>query len=91
MLAVLQVPLQALDCGSHWSYMDNNDKQRMNAALINNNVGQPAYWHNNNSGAEYKVVLLKMQCKGNQYCREYRIVADIAGKKQQMYGTASST
>ncbi len=69
--------------------MDQNDKMRMNRALDNNNVGQPAYWHNADSGAAYEVVPVKnVTIEGNEYCREYRTVANIAGKKQQMYGTA---
>jgi surface antigen len=75
--------------GSIGHNMDANDRQRMNAALDNNTVGQPAYWQNNNSHAAYKVVPVKnVSVNGNKYCREYRTVADIAGKKQQMYGTA---
>jgi len=69
--------------------MDENDKMRMNRALDNNEIGQPAYWHNANSDANYEVVPVKnVSYQGNEYCREYRTVAKIAGKKQQMYGTA---
>jgi surface antigen len=69
--------------------MDANDRLRVNTTLDNNAVGQPAYWHNNNSGAAYKVIPVKnVSVNGNKYCREYRTVVDIAGKKQQMYGTA---
>lgn len=69
--------------------MDENDKMRMNRALENNSVGQPAYWHNSNTDANYEVVPVKnVTYQGNSYCREYRTVATIAGKKQHMYGTA---
>lgn len=75
--------------GSIGKNMDQNDRMRMNRALDNNNVGQPAYWHNANSDAEYEVVPVKnVTIEGHEYCREYRTVANIAGKKQQMYGTA---
>ncbi len=69
--------------------MDRNDKARVNRALEDNQLGQPAYWHNASSGANYEVVPVKnVTYQGNQYCREYRTVANIGGKKQQMYGTA---
>lgn len=69
--------------------MDENDRMRMNTALDNNSVGQPAYWHNQKTGAAYRVTPVKnVSVNGNKYCREYRTTVDIAGKKQQMYGTA---
>jgi surface antigen len=75
--------------GSIGRNMDQNDRARMNVALDNNNVGQPAYWHNQRTGAAYRVTPVKnVAVNGNKYCREYRTTVDIAGKKQQMYGTA---
>lgn len=75
--------------GSIGRNMDQNDRMRMNSALDNNNVGQPAYWQNQKSGATYKVTPVRNVSKnGNKYCREYRTIVDIAGKRQQMYGTA---
>lgn len=69
--------------------MDETDRLRMNRALENNSIGQPAYWHNEKTGASYQVVPVKnVAIDGNDYCREYRTTADIAGKKQQIYGTA---
>lgn len=69
--------------------MDVNDQRRVNAALDNNAVGQPAYWQNRKSGANYRVTPVKnVSVNGNKYCREYRTTADIAGKQQQIYGTA---
>jgi surface antigen len=69
--------------------MDETDRLKMNSALEGNAIGQPAYWHNNHSGANYEVVPTKnVTVDGNQYCREYRTVANIGGKKQQVYGTA---
>lgn len=69
--------------------MDRNDRMRMYRALERNNVGQPAYWRNANSGAAYEVVPVRnVTVDGNQYCREYRTVANIGGRKQEMYGTA---
>jgi surface antigen len=69
--------------------MDETDRLRMNQALNNNAVGQPAYWTNAHSRTTYKVVPVKnVTVNNNPYCREYRTTADIAGKKQQVYGTA---
>lgn len=69
--------------------MDDNDRARMNQALENNSVNQPAYWHNDNSGTNYKVVPVKnVTVDGNRYCREYQTIATINGKQQRMYGTA---
>lgn len=69
--------------------MDNNDRARMQQALESNAIGQPAYWRNANTGASYRVTPVKnVTHKDNKYCREYRTTADIAGKQQQIYGTA---
>lgn len=69
--------------------MDDTDRLKMNRALESNPVGQPAYWHNARTGANYRIVPTKnVRVGGNEYCREYRSTADIAGKKQQIYGTA---
>lgn len=69
--------------------MDDQDRMKMNSALENNNVGQPAYWNNNKSGAAYRVTPVKNVTVGsNQYCREYQTVATINGQQQKMYGTA---
>lgn len=75
--------------GSIGKSMDTTDKLRMNKALDNQPVGKPAYWRNAETGAQYEMVPTKnVSVGGNEYCREYRTVANIAGKKQQVYGTA---
>lgn len=69
--------------------MDDADRAKLNNTLDNNAVGQPAYWQNQKTGATYNVVPTKnVTVDGNQYCREYQSTANIAGKKQQVYGTA---
>jgi surface antigen len=79
----------ALIGGAIGKNMDETDKLKMNQALESNSVGQPAYWKNSRTDASYTVVPTKnVTVEGNQYCREYRTTAIIAGKKQQMYGTA---
>ncbi len=79
----------ALIGGAIGRNMDETDKLKMNHALESNQVGQPAYWQNQKTGNSYTVVPTRnVTVDGNQYCREYRSTADIAGKKQQVYGTA---
>lgn len=69
--------------------MDNTDKLKMTRALDNNQVGQPAYWQNSNTGASYTVTPTQnVTVNGNQYCREYQTTAVVAGKQQKVYGTA---
>jgi len=69
--------------------MDAADRAKMNNALETNNVGQPAYWTNQKTGTSYTVEPVKnVAVSGNPYCREYRTIANVAGKKQQVYGTA---
>lgn len=69
--------------------MDAADKQKMAATFENNQTGQPAYWQNSKTGTSYTVTPTQnVTVNGNPYCREYRSTAMIAGKRQQMYGTA---
>lgn len=79
----------ALIGGAIGKNMDDADRMKMNNALESNQVGQPAYWQNQKTGNSYTVVPTKnVTLDGNPYCREYRSTANIAGKKQQIYGTA---
>src|SRR5438552_3016172 len=51
--------------------MDDTDRMRMNSALNDNSIGQPAYWRNAKSGTNYKIIPTKnVTVDGNQYCRE---------------------
>jgi surface antigen len=69
--------------------MDIQDRAHMNTAFENNAVGQPAYWQNPNTGVTYDVTPTRnVSYDGNPYCREYHTTAIIAGKSQQIYGTA---
>lgn len=69
--------------------MDETDRLKMSHALETNSTGQPAYWQNQRTGDSYTVVPTQnVSVSGNPYCREYRTTAIIAGKRQQMYGTA---
>jgi surface antigen len=69
--------------------MDENDYRRMNEALEENSLNQPAYWRNDRTGINYEVVPVRdVTYRGNQYCREYRTMANINGRNQTIYGTA---
>jgi surface antigen len=79
----------ALIGGAIGKNMDETDQLKVNQALEKNAIGQPAYWQNQSTGNNYTVVPTKnVTVDGNPYCREYRTTANIAGKAQQMYGTA---
>ena len=79
----------ALIGGAIGKNMDETDQLKMNAALNNNSVGQPAYWKNDKTGNSYTVTPTKnVALNGNPYCREYRTNANIGGKVQQIHGTA---
>jgi surface antigen len=69
--------------------MDQADRAHMSNAFENNAIGEPMYWRNDNTGIRYDIVPTRnVDIEGNQYCREYRSTAVIAGKTQQVYGTA---
>lgn len=79
----------ALIGGSVGKSMDETDKLKTQQALESQPVGQPAYWQNAKTGAQYTVTPTKnVTVHGNRYCREYRSTAIVAGKNQQIYGTA---
>ncbi len=79
----------ALIGGAIGQNMDDSDHLRMSQSLEKNSVGQPAYWQNAQTGASYTVTPVKnVSYNGNPYCREYHTVANIGGKRQQIYGTA---
>lgn len=69
--------------------MDETDRLKVTRALERNDIGEPAYWHNERSGTDYEVVPTRNVSRhGQKYCREYRSVAYIGGKKTEVYGTA---
>ncbi len=68
--------------------MDKTDRLEMQQALEQNRAGQTSTWRNPDTNATYHVKPTKTYKKDNQYCREYVTTATIAGKQQQMYGTA---
>ncbi len=71
--------------------MDDTDKLKMNKTLETAPLGKPAYWQNDKTGNTYTVTPTKdlnPKKHHNEYCREYTTTAVIAGKTQNMYGTA---
>jgi surface antigen len=75
--------------GSVGRSMDRVDRMRMNRALENNSVGRPAYWYNDHSDTYYEFIPVRnITIHGNRYCREYRTIAKIGGRKEVVYGTA---
>lgn len=69
--------------------MDDTDRMKMAQAMERNNAGQPAYWRNQRTGAQYRVTPVKnVTVNNNKYCREYQTVATINGEQQKMFGTA---
>ena len=75
--------------GKIGSYMDQQDKARMNQYIDTTPTGQSSSWRNPDTGNSYTVTPTKTyQTNNGQDCREYTTTANIAGKKQQVYGTA---
>lgn len=68
--------------------MDKTDQLQAQQALENNKTGQATTWKNPDSGNTYTVKPVKTVKKSNTYCREYITTATVAGKTQQIYGTA---
>lgn len=69
--------------------MDETDRLKTQAAIERNKTGEASTWTNPDNGNRYTVKPKRTYQRANhQYCREYTMTADIAGKKQQTYGTA---
>lgn len=68
--------------------MDEQDQLKAQLALEKNRTQEPTTWRNPDNGNQYTVTPKKTVKRAGRYCREYTMTADIAGKKQQTYGTA---
>lgn len=68
--------------------MDDVDRMKMNQALESNRTNQASSWVNPDTNAKYTVTPTRTFQEDNRYCREYVTRALIAGKQQQIYGTA---
>ena len=73
--------------------MDDTDRLKMQQVLEQNRTNQTSSWTNPDTGAHYQVKPVRTYDRPassgrKQYCREFINEAVIAGKKQQIYGTA---
>jgi len=81
--------LGALAGGYIGSSMDKQDKLAAQQALEKTRTNHTTTWKNPDNGNQYTVKPTRTYKKSSgQYCREYQMESIIAGKKQQMYGTA---
>ena len=75
--------------GSIGRSMDQLDVQCLGQTLEHARIGQPVVWQNPDESADYRVTPTRTyQTANGQYCREYTAVTGIAGREQQVYGTA---
>jgi len=69
--------------------MDQTDRNKVQIALENSRTNHSTSWKNPDTGVRYRVKPVKTyKSKRGNYCREYITQATVAGKKQQVYGTA---
>ncbi len=69
--------------------MDRTDRLEMQQALEGTRTGSSKSWRNPDTRTRYRVKPTKtFKRRSGQYCREYTTTATVAGKTQQMYGTA---
>ncbi len=68
--------------------MDRTDRLHSSAALENVRTGVPSGWVNPDTGNQYVMTPTRTYDSGNGPCREYTLDATIAGRDEQIYGTA---
>lgn len=69
--------------------MEAVDHAQVQNTLENGRTGSPVIWNNPNTGNRYEVTPTRTyQTAGQRYCREYISRATVAGRDQQIYGTA---
>lgn len=76
-------------------YMDRQDRINMQSAIIHTPINQQANWTSNRPGPQgqritYSVTPTKSYYRDNRrrYCREYRTVVHIGGRRQTAFGRA---
>lgn len=74
--------------GKIGEYMDRQDRMEMQHALETAPTGKEVKWKNPDNGNRFVVTPTKTYYKAEQPCREYQTTAIIAGKTQNIYGTA---
>jgi len=80
----------ALIGGAIGHSMDHSDHVEATYALEHTPKHKAHHWKNNKTGAHYTVIPTseRISLKGHSDCRNYRTIAWINGKKQQVTGTA---
>ncbi len=74
--------------GEIGKYMDKQDLQNMQSAIVNTPVNQNATWTNSKTDTMYTVTPTKNYNQNGEYCREYQTTVTVDGKSQKAYGTA---
>jgi surface antigen len=65
--------------------MEEEDRRRVAYALEAN---QPMRWENPETGYEYEVIPERTVVERGRECRQFRMLADIDGQPESVYGTA---
>lgn len=74
--------------GSVAGSMDSFDRSKLSKAL-DKAPGTVTTWVNANTGTDYMVTpVKKVTVNGNDFCREYQVVAVRSGNRQESTGTA---
>lgn len=69
--------------------MDDTDRRCTASVLEYGEDRRPVRWVNPNNGTAYQVTpTTTYQDEDQRYCREYTTEATVAGRRQQIYGTA---
>lgn len=75
--------------GSIGNSMDQVDQMKAMQSLERTQTGQTVNWSNPDNNTQYAMTPTNTVYGANgQPCREYTLNATVAGKKQQVYGTA---
>jgi surface antigen len=74
--------------GSVGNSMDQVDQMKAMQALEVTQTGKTVQWSNPDNNTQYAMTPTSTVYTEGQPCREYTLNATVAGKKQQVYGTA---
>ncbi|MDH3689888.1 MAG: RT0821/Lpp0805 family surface protein, partial [Gammaproteobacteria bacterium] len=68
-------------------FMDNSDRQKLVGALRSSHIGLSSTWNNSRTGYIYVIEITRV-IEINRSCREYKINANIGGRKEEFKGAA---
>lgn len=68
--------------------MEEEDRRRAAYALENN---RPVAWHNDRTGNDYRIEPGNSSMRGGRECREFRMMADVDGRPDEVRGLACRT